>query len=234
MEAVARIGNACHRDTPLATEKGWQYPACDPLDWPHPGGDVSVRKLVLQEFISLDGLVAGPNDSVDFIPASTQGDATFGREQVALMDTVDTLMLGRRTYEMFAGFWPNVTSGPEKEFADKWNALQKVVLSTSLQRAPWGSWGEGTVVHGDAAEEVAKMRQQPGRDILVSGSVSLAQALIRKNLIDVYRLVLCPTALGSGRKLFPDDGPRSMTLRSANMLDRGAVSLIYDRRDAGS
>jgi dihydrofolate reductase len=150
------------------------------------------------------------------------------------MDTVDTLMLGRRTYEMFAGFWPNVTSGPEKEFADKWNALQKVVLSTSLQRAPWGNWGEGTVVRGDIAEEVAKLRQKPGRDVIISGSISLAEVLIRQNLIDVYRLVLCPTALGSGRKLFPEDGPSSMKLRSATTLDRGAVSLIYDRRDAGS
>jgi dihydrofolate reductase len=195
---------------------------------------VPLRKLVLQEFISLDGLAAGPNDSVDFIPASTQGDAAFGREQVALMDTVDTLMLGRRTYEMFAGFWPNVTAGPEKEFADRWNALQKVVFSKSLQRAPWGSWGEGTIVRGDVAEEIAKLRQRPGKDVLISGSISLAQALIRTDLIDVHRLVLCPTALGSGRKLFPDDGSRSMKLRSAKTLDRGAVSLIYDRHDAGS
>jgi dihydrofolate reductase len=189
----------------------------------------SMRQLVLQEFLSLDGLAAGPSDSVDFIPASTQGDAAFGREQVALMDTVDTLVLGRRTYEMFAGFWPNVTSGPEKEFADKWNALRKVVFSKSLQRAPWGRWGEGTIVRGDVAEEVAKLRQTPGKDILVSGSISLVQALMRKDLIDVYRLVLCPTALGAGRKLFPDDRARSIKVRSARALDRGAVSLVYDR-----
>jgi dihydrofolate reductase len=191
-----------------------------------------MRKLVLQEFITLDGLAAGPNDSVDFIPASTQGDAAFGREQVALMDTVDTLVLGRRTYEMFAGFWPNVTSGPEKEFADKWNALHKVVFSRTLQRAPWGSWGEGTMVRGGVAEEIATLRAAPGKDILVSGSVSLTQALISKDLIDVYRLVLCPTALGLGRKLFPNDRARSMKVRSATTMDRGAVSLVYDRSGA--
>jgi hypothetical protein len=66
-----------------------------------------MRKVVLQEFVSIDGLVAGPNDSVDFIPASTQGDSSFGREQAALMDRIDTLLLGRVTYGMFAGFWPN-------------------------------------------------------------------------------------------------------------------------------
>jgi dihydrofolate reductase len=190
-----------------------------------------VRKLVLQEFVSLDGMAAGPGDSVDFIPASTQGDAAFGREQVALMDTVDTLLLGRRTYEMFAGFWPNVTSGPEQEFADKWNALHRVVFSTTLQRAPWGRWSEGTIVRRDVADEVAKLRQQPGKHLLVSGSMSLAHALLTQGLVDVYRLVLCPTVLGGGRRLFPEDRSSTLTLRSATPLDRGSVSLIYERND---
>lgn len=187
-----------------------------------------MRKIVLQEFVSLDGFAAGPGDSVDFIPASTQGDATFGREQVALIGTVDTLLLGRRTYEMFAGFWPHVTAGPEAEFAGKWNALNKVVFSTTLQRAPWGSWGEATIVRGDVAKEVAKLRQKPGRNILVSGSISVAQALIEGGLVDVYSLVLCPTALGGGRTVFPDGWSGTVKLRSAKALDRGAVSLVYD------
>jgi dihydrofolate reductase len=189
----------------------------------------TMRKIVLQEFVSLDAMAAGPGDSVDFIPASTQGDATFGREQVALMDTVDTLLLGRRTYEMFAGFWPNVTQGPEAEFAGKWNALKKVVFSTTLQRAPWGSWGDGTIVRGDIATEVAKLRQHPGKDIIVSGSLSVAQALVAKGLVDVFRVVLCPTVLGGGRALFADGWSTTVKLRGAKALDRGAVSLIYDR-----
>ena len=193
-----------------------------------------MRKLVLQQFVSLDGLAAGKDDSVDFIPASTQGDATFGREQVALMDTVDTLVLGRRTYEMFAGFWPNVTSGPEQEFADKWNALRKIVFSTSLTRAPWGTWPEASIARGDIAEEIAKLRKEPGKDILVSGSISVAQALIRKATIDEYRLVLCPTTLGKGRMLFPPDASTLLKLRSATTLERGGVSLIYDRVDGTS
>ncbi len=71
-----------------------------------------MRKVVLQEFVSIDGMAAGPNDTVDFIPASTQADSSFGREQSVLKDTVDTLLLGRVTYEMFAGYWPNVTKSP--------------------------------------------------------------------------------------------------------------------------
>jgi dihydrofolate reductase len=188
-----------------------------------------MRRVVLQEFVSLDGMAAGPGDSVDFIPASMQGDTAFGREQVALMDTVDTLLLGRRTYEMFAGYWPSVTSGPEQPFADRWNALNRVVFSTTLERAPWGKWAESRIARGDVATEVASMLRAQGRDLLVSGSISLAQALIRDDLVDVYRLVLCPTVLGGGRQLFPEGVPSTMALRSATPLDRGGVSLVYER-----
>lgn len=186
-----------------------------------------MRKVVLQEFVSLDGMAAGPNDSVDFIPASTQGDASFGREQSLLMDTVDTLLLGRVTYEMFAGYWPSVTNGPEKEFADKFNALSKVVFSNSLERAPWGQWPEGRVATRGAAEEVALVRQQPGRNILVSGSINVAQALIEADAIDEYRLVLCPFVLGGGRPLFRERANLPLELARATTLERGAVSLVY-------
>src|SRR5919206_4714698 len=190
-----------------------------------------MRKVVLQEFVSLDGLAAGPNGSVDFIPNSTQGDRSFGREQLALMDTTDTLLLGRVTYSMFAGFWPNVTEGEEKEFADKFNALSKVVFSKTLERAPWGTWSEGRIVRGSAVEEVAKLQRQPGEDMLISGSISLAQSLIDRDLVDEYRLVMCPVVLGKGRALFRGSaGPIAMKLVSATALDRGAVSLIYRRR----
>jgi dihydrofolate reductase len=189
-----------------------------------------MRKLILQEFISMDALVAGPNGSVDFIPASTQGDATFGREQIALMDRVDTLLLGRATYAMFAGFWPNVTEGAEKEFADKFNAAAKVVFSKTLARAPWGKWGEGQIVRGSAVEEVARLKQQAGKDMLVSGSISIAQALIAEHMVDEYRLVLCPVVLGNGRPLFSSAESIPMKLLAANRLDRGAVSLSYGKQ----
>jgi len=194
-----------------------------------------MRKVVLQEFVSVDRLAAGPNDSVDFIPASTQGDASFGREQVALMDRIDTLLLGRVTYSMFAGFWPNVTEGPEKEFADKFNGVPKVVFSKTLKRAPWGKWKEGRIVKDGPVEEVARLKQQPGKDMLVSGSITIAQALIDAGLIDEYRLVLCPVVLGSGRPLFRDNARLiPMKLVSAKTLDRGAVSSIYSPEDHGA
>jgi dihydrofolate reductase len=164
-----------------------------------------MRKAILQEFVSLDGLAAGPNDSVDFVPASTQGDQSFGQRQMGFMDSIDLILLGRVTYTMFAGYWPNVTSGEDKRFADKLNAIPKVVFSRSLDRAPWGSWG----------------------------SISLAQSLTNEGLIDEYQLVVCPVVLGSGKRLFGDKVDSFGTrLLSTESFDRGAVLLPYTAADA--
>ena len=187
-----------------------------------------LRKVVVQEFVSIDGFAAGPNNSVDFIPASTQGDLKFGRAQLALMDTFDVMLLGRVTYEMFSGFWPKVTEGPEKEFADKFNGVSKIVFSKTLKRAPWGKWGDGRIVAGGAVEEVAKLKQMPGKEMLISGSISIAQSLMEKGMVDEYRLVLCPVVLGSGRPLFGNGlSFPALKLVNATTLDRGAVSLVY-------
>ena len=190
-----------------------------------------MRRVVLQEFVSLDGFAAGPNNSVDFIPASMEGDTSFGDEQGALMDRTDTLLLGRVTYGMFAGFWPNVTQGVEQPFADKFNGLSKVVFSNTLDHAPWGKWSEGRIVRGNAVDEVKRLKRESGKDMLISGSISLAQSLIDKGLVDEYRLVVCPVVLGKGRPLFRDNGgPVQMQLVDAKAKDRGAVSLVYRYR----
>lgn len=188
-----------------------------------------MRKLVVQEFVTLNGLAAGPHGSVDFVPASTQGDQAFGREQVAFIDTIDTILLGRVTYGMLAGYWPHVTAGSEKLFADKLNATPKVVFSRTLDRAPWGTWDEARIVSGAPADEVGNLKRQSGKDIAVWGSISLVRSLITGGLVDEYRLIVCPVVLGGGRPLF-DDGPSlTMTLVSARTLDLGAVALTYAR-----
>lgn len=188
-----------------------------------------MRKVLVQEFVSLDGLASGPKDSVNFVPASMQGDKRFALEQLALMDRVDALLLGRKTYSMFAGYWPNVPEGDEKEFADKINATLKIVFSKTLERAPWGNWTEGRIVRGSAAEEVRKLRQESGKDLLIWGSLSLVQDLAAAGLVDEYRLVLCPVVLGDGRSLFRDAA--HLQLAGSKALDRGAVSLTYTPRD---
>ena len=186
------------------------------------------RKVVVQEFVTLDGLGAGPHGRVDFIAPSTQGDQAFGRDQLAFIDTVGTIVLGRATYEMLARYWPHVIAGAEKPFADKLNAMPKVVLSRTLDRAPWGTWDEARIVTATPADEVARLKRQTGKAIAIWGSITLVQSLIPHGLVDEYRLVICPVVLGGGRRLF-NDGimPISMTLAQINALDRGAVALTY-------
>jgi dihydrofolate reductase len=190
-----------------------------------------MRKLILQEFVTLDGLAAGPNDSVDFVPAATRGDRSFGEEQLRLMDTVDTILLGRVTYGMFAAYWPNA-QGEEKTFADKMNATPRIVFSRTLDRAPWGAWEECRIVRGAPPDEVAKLQRQSGKDIVMWGSISIARSLMHAGMIDEYRLVICPEVLGEGRPLFGEDVAINMKLLNAKTLDHGAVSLTYGQ--AGS
>lgn len=187
-----------------------------------------MRRVVLQTFVSLEGHAAGPNNSVDFIPASMRGDRSFGPEQIVLMDSIDTLLLGQVTYRMFAGYWPNVRTSEEEPFADRFNSKNKVVFSRTLERAPWGTWGDARIVRTDAADEVRRLKDESGKDMLVSGSISIAQALHRAALIDEYRLIVCPVVLGRGRPLF-EESNRSVRMTSTHVkrLDRGAVSLVH-------
>src|SRR5262249_15175352 len=111
---------------------------------------------------SLDGFAAGPNDDVAFVPASMQGDRSFGQEQMSLMDECDTMLLGRVTYNMFSRYWPNVKQGDEQPFADQFNGLSKIVFSTTLDRAPWGSWPDARVVSRSPTAEVDDLKRRPG------------------------------------------------------------------------
>ena len=132
---------------------------------------------------------------------------------------------------MFEGFWPLVTEGEEKPFADKLNATPKVVFSRTLERAPWGSWNEARIVKADPADEVTRLKRDSGKDIVVWGSISVAQTLISAGVIDEYRLVICPLVLAGGRPLFGDNvPPGDLTLTSVKSFDRGAVSLQYKPR----
>lgn len=187
-----------------------------------------MRKVVVQEFVTLNGLAAGPHGSLDFVPASTQDDQAFGRDQLAFIDTIDTIVLGSVTYRLLAGYWPHVTAGAEQLFADKLNAMPKVVCSRTLDRAPWGTWDAARIASGAPADEVATLKRQAGRDIVIWGSISLVQSLVSEGLVDEFRLVVCPVVIGSGRPLFNDGiAAINMTLVNANILDRGAVALTY-------
>lgn len=185
-----------------------------------------MRNVIVQEFVSLDGRAAGANDSVEFIPASMQGDQGFGKRQLDFMSSVDALLLGRVTYQMFAGYWPNVKDdADDKEFADRINATPKVVFSSTLDRAPWGSWPDARIVKTNASAEVVKMRQESGKDMVIWGSLSLADSLAREGLVDEYQLIVCPLALGAGRSLFRENA--RFEFKKSQTFDSGAVLLFY-------
>jgi dihydrofolate reductase len=146
------------------------------------------------------------------------------------MDAIDTILLGRVTYSMFAEYWPKATEGEDARLAEKINSTPKVVFSRTIDRAPWGTWDDGRIVKKPASEEIAALKKQNGKDMVIWGSISVAQSLIRDGLIDEYRLVICPLLLGNGRSLFDGKLPAAdLKLGSAGATDRGAVSLKYSR-----
>ncbi|HET6750334.1 MAG TPA: dihydrofolate reductase family protein [Actinomycetes bacterium] len=168
-------------------------------------------KLVVSEFISMDGVIEAPGGGEDF----EHGGWTFGFEQgpdgeqfkFEEVMKADALLLGRVTYEGFAQAWPSMTDAGE--FGDKMNGMPKYVASTTLDKADWNN---STVISGDVAGEVARLKRQPGGDLLVNGSSRLVQTLMEHDLVDEYRLMVFPIVLGGGKRLF-GDGSAKTTMR---------------------
>ena len=185
-----------------------------------------MRKLILEEWLSLDGYAEDANGKLDFFP-STEANKFSDRDQLAFLESVDAILLGRRTYELFAEFWPTATTDTEI-IADRLNELPKFVFSSTLRDAPWGKWAPATVINGDAVSEIDRMKAQAGKSMVLWGSLSLAQSLISANAIDEYHLQICPTLVGSGRSLFPARADYSHLERtSIRTYDTGVVYLQY-------
>ncbi|HXV57356.1 MAG TPA: dihydrofolate reductase family protein [Gaiellaceae bacterium] len=165
-----------------------------------------MRQVVVQQFVTLDGYAAGPNGELDFVTAGAAADPTTGpfvEEQLAFIEGLDTILLGAVTYRMFAAYWPEQTRETQA-IADALNATAKVVFSSTLESAPWGSWEPARLVSGSAEDEVRRLKAEPGKDMVVWGSLTLSDSLMRAGLVDEYRLQICPVLLGRGRRLFED------------------------------
>jgi dihydrofolate reductase len=187
-----------------------------------------MRRIVVTEFISLDGVIEDPGGA----EGTEHGGWTFQFNDPEGMkyklDEVkehDAMLLGRVTYEGFAAAWPGMKD--DVGFAEKMNAMTKYVVSRTLGHADWSN---STVLSGDVAEEVAALKQQPGGDVLVAGSASLVGELIAHDLIDEYRLMMFPIVLGSGKRLFADTtGAPMLKLVDVRRLDSGTLILTYHR-----
>lgn len=179
-----------------------------------------MRKLIMWNMVTLDGFFEGAQPwDIDFHNAGWGDELQrFSNEQ---MGTADLLLFGRRTYEGMAQYWTTAKG----ETAERMNAIQKVVFSRTLASADWANT---RLVSADAAQEVARLKQEPGKDILVFGSAELCASLARAGLIDEYRLGLNPIALGEGNPLFKaSTGQMKMRLLEARALNTGCVLLFY-------
>ena len=179
-----------------------------------------MRRIVVTEFVSLDGVMEEPRWTFQFDRGKEgdqfKWDELFGSE---------ALLLGRVTYQGFAAAWPNMDGD---EFGKRMNNIPKYVVSSTLSDAE-ANWPNTTVVRGDAAAEVATLKNQTGGDLLVEGSAQLVHTLTQHGLVDEYRLMVFPIVLGSGKRVFPDGMPEAATLalKDVKSVGSGVLLLTY-------
>jgi dihydrofolate reductase len=186
-------------------------------------------RIVVTEFVSLDGVMEDPGGAEDFRHGgwTFQFDRGDDGNKFKLDETLETeaLLLGRKTYEGFAEAWPS----REGEFADKFNNMPKYVVSSTLENPTWNST---TVLGGDVAAEVSRLRSELDGDIVVHGSAQLAQALIEHGLVDELRLMVFPVVLGTGKRLFGETSDkRRFRLKDARTVGDGVSILVYEPAD---
>lgn len=192
-------------------------------------------KLIVEQIISVDGYAADADGGIGFFSSARQlNDAD--PEQLRMLSHVGAIVLGAVTYRMFADYWPTVDSQDEPVAAPI-NALPKFVVSSSLQSAPWGEHDQAEILRGDGVQAVRELRKRIAADLIVWGSLSLVDALLRAGEVDVLRLRTVPVLLGRGRSFAPADlGERKLSLVSSHAYAGGLVVSEYGRpaRDDGS
>ena len=190
-----------------------------------------MRKLVVIEFLSLDGVMQAPGGPDE----DTEGGFRHGGWQMPYFDEVamqkadegmrrtDAQLFGRKTYEIMAAFWP--TAPADDPFGKHLNSVRKYVASRTLKDP---SWNNTTVIEGDVVEGVRKLKEEPGGDIAVLGSGELVQTLMANDLVDEYSLTVTPIVLGSGKRLFRDpEEPLRLTLVDSTPTTTGCLLLTY-------
>jgi dihydrofolate reductase len=182
-------------------------------------------RIVVTEFVSLDGVMEDPGGAEDFEHGGWSFEFARGEEgdKFKLDETVEAeaLLLGRVTYEGFAEAWPS-RSG---EFADKFNSMPKYVVSSTLHDPEWSN---SKVLEGDLAEAVSNLRKEHDGDVVVHGSAQLAQALLDQDLVDELRLMVFPVVLGSGKRLFGEmSGKKPLRLVDSKTVGDGVAILVY-------
>ena len=188
-----------------------------------------MRKLKLQVQISVDGFVVGPNGELDWMTFSRSRDEKLAEYVNALTDSSGTILLGRKMTDEFVNYWTSVLDDPESpeySFAQKMVNTPKIVFSKTLKES---NWANTTVANGDLVEEVEKLKQKDGKDIIVYGGVTFVSNLIKENLIDEFHLSINPTAIGRGLTIFGNLEDRlKLKLVQSNVFSGGKVVNHYE------
>jgi dihydrofolate reductase len=182
--------------------------------------EVFVRKVVVVEFLSLDGVMESPEEW-----AFSYSNDEMEEANAAGMAASDAMLLGRVTYQEFASYWPYQDSA-DQPFTDYLNNTPKFVVSTTLE-APL-EWQNSTLIKGNVAEEIAKLKRQPGKDIAILGSGTLVRSLLKDGLLDELRLMVHPVVLGGGKRLFEEGGDqKGLKLVDSKTFSTGVLYLTY-------
>ena len=184
-----------------------------------------MSKVLAWEAITLDGFFAGPAGDISW----HQADDEFHRLATEMLNSVSTLVFGRVTYELMVSYWPtDAAATDDPVVAEKMNTLPKVVFSKTLSDAAWGKWQNARLAKGGLKEEIATLKQEPGKDLAVLGSGQIVSALTRAGLLDDYWLFVNPVVLGSGSPLFRDiEKHTQLKLVATQPLRSGVVLLHY-------
>lgn len=187
-----------------------------------------MRKIVVSEFVTLDGVIQDPGGVGEIerggwnIPYVND---EFAKYKFDELSASDALLLGRVTYQGFAAAWPDAShTETGGDYATMMNSYPKYVVSTTLDQA---AWNNSHLIKANVVEEVSKLKQQPGKDILVFGSGELVQMLMQHGLIDEYHLQIHPVVLGSGKRLFRDGSTTNLRLVETQTFSSGVVALTY-------
>lgn len=186
-----------------------------------------MRRLILSQMVSLDGYFAGPHDEIDWHVVGEE----FNAHAAAFLDSLDLLVFGRVTYELMASYWPTA-AGLEDDpiIARKMNALAKVVFSRTLTQVDWQN---ARLASAGPADEIAQLKQQPGKDMAIFGSGTIVSALAPQGLIDEYRIFVNPVLLGSGKPLITGVSDRiGLKHVGTEIIGSGVVALTYHPVDA--
>jgi dihydrofolate reductase len=183
-----------------------------------------MKQIIVQEMVSVDGFFAGPEGEIDWHVV----DGEFNDYAAGVLSSVDTLIFGRVTYDLMAGYWPTPDAlKNDHAIAEKMNSLPKIVFSAGKEPA---GWNNTKIFYEINPEEISKLKQGPGKDMIIYGSGTIVEAFTRFGLIDEYRFIVNPVVLGRGKSLFPNlEERQKLKFIRSKEFSSGNVLLSYGK-----